>query len=136
MVVMWSTKTCYFNLLAHRVEPEPGFDKNIPEWPVSDIVAGSWISRLLWAGFCTFYIVFATRPWMFLLLPIHFFMGPIQGGIVDWCGHKCGYRNFEDTDDRSMNSLRFNFVAMGELFSEQPPQTPESAQFCGTQARS
>jgi stearoyl-CoA desaturase (Delta-9 desaturase) len=130
LAMMWSTKNYYFNLLERRVEPEPGFDKNIPEWRVFDTVAGSWIPRLLWAGLYTFYyIVFATQLWMFLLLPIHYLIGPIHGGIVNWCGHKYGYRNFEDTGDRSTNTLRFDFVTMGELFQNNHHKYPSRPDF-------
>jgi stearoyl-CoA desaturase (delta-9 desaturase) len=53
----------------------------------------------------------------YLLLPIHFMMGPIHGAIVNWCGHKYGYRNFDTTQhDKSRNTLIFDFVTMGELF--------------------
>ena len=52
---------------------------------------------------------------MYMLLPIHFFMGPVHGMIVNWCGHKYGYRNFA-SKDRSRNTLAFDFVTLGELF--------------------
>ena len=42
-------------------------------------------------------------------------MGPIHGAIVNWGGHKYGYRNF-DTNDRSRNALPFDVVTLGELF--------------------
>src|SRR5258706_8265538 len=72
--------------------------------------------RLLWGGsFVVFYFVFATSPWMYLLLPAHFLMGPIHGAIVNWCGHKYGYRNF-DSEDVSRNTLPFDFLTAGELF--------------------
>jgi stearoyl-CoA desaturase (delta-9 desaturase) len=32
---------------------------------------------------------------MFLLLPLHYVMGPIHGAIVNWCGHRYGYQNGE-----------------------------------------
>ena len=55
--------------------------------------------------------------WLFLLLPLHWMMGPVQGAIVNWCGHRYGYRNFETTrDDRSRNTLILDFVTLGELF--------------------
>ena len=52
---------------------------------------------------------------MFALLPIHYVMGPVHGAIVNWCGHKYGYRNFENGDD-SRNTLPFDFLTAGELF--------------------
>jgi stearoyl-CoA desaturase (delta-9 desaturase) len=42
-------------------------------------------------------------------------MGPVQGAIVNWCGHRYGYRNFTTRDD-SRNTLPIDFVTMGELF--------------------
>jgi len=42
-------------------------------------------------------------------------MGPVQGAIVNWCGHRYGYRNFA-TGDASRNSLPVDVLCMGELF--------------------
>jgi stearoyl-CoA desaturase (delta-9 desaturase) len=52
---------------------------------------------------------------MWLFLPVHFVMGPVHGAIVNWCGHRYGYRNFE-SDDVSRNTLAFDFLTLGELF--------------------
>lgn len=128
--MMWRTKDYYLDLLLKRVEPEKGFDKNIPEWPAFDKIANLWTPRFVWVGLYTlYYVQFATQPWMFLLLPIHYVMGPIHGGIVNWCGHKYGYRNFEDTGDLSRNTLRFDFLTMGELFQNNHHKYPSRANF-------
>ena len=72
--------------------------------------------RIVWiGGYTGFYAVFATQWWMWMLLPAHFVMGPIHGAIVNWCGHKYGYRNF-NSDDVSRNTLVFDFLTAGELF--------------------
>jgi stearoyl-CoA desaturase (delta-9 desaturase) len=71
---------------------------------------------------------FATHWWMFLLLPIHFFMGPIHGAAVNWCGHKYGYSNY-DNDDHSKNSLPLDFLMMGELFQNNHHKSPNDANF-------
>jgi stearoyl-CoA desaturase (delta-9 desaturase) len=42
-------------------------------------------------------------------------MGPIQGAIVNWFGHKVGYRNF-NLSDHSKNTLPLDFLLMGELY--------------------
>ena len=39
----------------------------------------------------------------------------MHGAIVNWCGHKYGYQNF-DNGDVSRNTLIFDFVTAGELF--------------------
>src|SRR5678815_4660501 len=76
----------------------------------------SWIGRIGWGAFYTlFYMHFATSWWMWLFLPMHYVMGPIHGAIVNWCGHRYGYRNFDNGDD-SKNTLVFDFVTLGELF--------------------
>ena len=62
-----------------------------------------------------FYFAFAPHWAWFILLPFHYLMGPIHGAIVNWCGHKYGYRNF-NSDDASKNTLIFDFVTAGELF--------------------
>ena len=80
-----------------------------------DKLSDMWIVRILFIAFyILFYIKFATVWWMYLLLPIHFFMGPIQGAVVNWVGHKYGYTNY-DNDDHSKNSLPVDIFLLGEL---------------------
>jgi stearoyl-CoA desaturase (delta-9 desaturase) len=67
------------------------------------------------AGYIAFYCCFAPSAWWFLLLPIHFLMGPVQGAIVNWCGHKYGYTNYNN-GDHSRNTTPWGIVLMGELF--------------------
>ncbi|MDI3291850.1 acyl-CoA desaturase [Polyangium sp. 15x6] len=114
--MMWGTKKRYHDL-AYRIEtPEPKFDGGYPEWELVDRIGGDWPGRLAWGtAYVVFYLVFATAWWQFLLLPAHFLMGVIHGAIVNWCGHRYGYRNFDSKDD-SRNTLPFDFVTMGELF--------------------
>ncbi len=128
--MMWKTKDYYLDLLMRRVEPEKGFDKNIPEWPAFDRVANLWTLRFAWAGLYTaYYILFASQPWMFLLLPVHYIMGPVHGGIVNWFGHKYGYRNFEDTGDESRNTIFVDFLTLGELFQNNHHKLPGRPNF-------
>ncbi|MGZ3459703.1 MAG: acyl-CoA desaturase, partial [Archangium sp.] len=115
--MMLHTKKRYDDYAYERAQPEPRFLGGYPEWQLVDRTLGqSWVMRLVWVGLYTaFYVTFATSPWQFLLLPIHFVMGPVHGAIVNWCGHKYGYRNFSNGDD-SRNTLPFDFLCMGELF--------------------
>ena len=114
--MMWVTKNIYHGFAHNEVEPEARFEGGMPVWPAIDRLGRSWIGRMAWvAGYTGVYLVFATHWWMFLLLPLHYVMGPIHGGIVNWCGHKYGYHNFEN-GDRSKNTLVFDFVTLGELF--------------------
>lgn len=128
--MMFRSKDIYLDYLMNRIEPEKGFDKNIPEWRIMDELGKWWTPRILWGIFYTlFYVAFATEWWMFLLLPVHFVMGPIHGAIVNWCGHKYGYVNHPDTHDLSRNALPFGFVTLGELFQNNHHKYPSRANF-------
>ena len=79
-------------------------------------VADSFFTRgvfvLLYIGL---YLAFTDSYWYLLLVPLHTFLGPLHGAIVNWCGHKYGYRNYE-LKDNSKNTLVFDFLMMGELY--------------------
>lgn len=115
LTMMWATKHRYDDYAYRRVAPEPRFEKDVPDWPALDRFSQNWFARIGWlAAYTAFYATFAHGFW-WALLPAHFVMGPIHGAIVNWCGHRYGYRNF-DSDDVSRNTLIFDFVTMGELF--------------------
>jgi stearoyl-CoA desaturase (delta-9 desaturase) len=117
LTMMWSTKKTYHDFAHGLIKPEAKFDGGIPEWPALDALGRSWIARFGWGiAYVLFYVKFATAPWMFALLPIHFVMGPVHGAIVNWCGHRYGYRNFDNSGDDSKNTLIFDFLTLGELF--------------------
>lgn len=114
--MMWKTKKSYDDFAYGRTTPDARFDYATPSWPLLDKMGQSWLLRLTWVALYTlFYARFATQPWMWALLPFHFVMGPVHGAIVNWCGHRYGYRNYE-THDVSRNSLFIDFVTWGELF--------------------
>lgn len=114
--MMLYTRKIYNGVLNRTTTIEEKFDRNFPEYKRVDKIADSWTVRLLFvAGYIVFYAFFATAWWQYLLLPIHFLMGPIHGAIVNWAGHKYGYRNFKD-GDKSRNTLALDFLMMGELF--------------------
>ncbi len=114
--MMAATKIRYDDYAHDRKDPEPRFDGGYPEWPIVNKLGRSWVTRILFGtAYTVFYIQFATEAWMFALLPIHFLMGPIHGAIVNWCGHKYGYRNFA-SEDVSRNTLVVDFLTGGELF--------------------
>jgi stearoyl-CoA desaturase (delta-9 desaturase) len=127
--MMIATKNMYMNYLHFKIEPEPAFRGNYPEWPLVDRIGDSWIWRIACGLFYIgFYIAFAQYWWMYLLLPIHFLMGPLHGAIVNWCGHKYGYSN-HDNEDHSKNSLPWDFLLMGELFQNNHHKKPNSPNF-------
>lgn len=114
--MMWKTKKRYHALVERRVQPEPRFDGGSPEWPWLDRFGDRFPVRFGFGALYTLvYIAYAPHWAFFLLLPFHYLMGPVHGAIVNYCGHKYGYRNFA-TPDRSRNTLPFDFVTLGELF--------------------
>jgi stearoyl-CoA desaturase (delta-9 desaturase) len=116
MNMMWKTKKIYNDILYNRVKVEDEFSKNVPYWGLVERLGDNWMSRIAWGTiYVIFYIKFATAWWMFLLLPIHFLMGPIHGAIINWFAHKFGYTNFK-VNDTSKNFLPVDFLMMGESY--------------------
>lgn len=114
--MMWTTALRYGAHFERRSSPEPRFLGSYPDWPWLDRIGSTWVVRLAWGTlYAGAYLGLATAWWQFLLLPIHWLMGPIHGAIVNWCGHRYGYRNF-DTTDQSRNFIPFDFLILGELF--------------------
>ncbi len=127
--MMLNTKRIYADYIFKRVKPENRFVGNYPVWSTVDRIGDSWPWRILMgAAYTTFYIFFATHWWMFLLLPIHYLMGPIQGALVNWCGHKYGYSNFNN-GDKSKNTTPWGVVMLGELFQNNHHKFPNSPKF-------
>lgn len=115
--MMWSTARIFRAFNRGEKLPEQQFTSEyLPVWSKLDRIGHNIITRLLFGlGYIAFYIYFAPSVWWFLLLPLHFLMGPVQGAIVNWCGHKYGYSNY-DNGDHSKNSTPFGILLMGELF--------------------
>lgn len=112
--MMWKTKNVYNDILYDRFPLEEKFKVNIPNWRVMEYLGDKWWIRIAWGTiYVLFYLQFATQWWMFLLLPIHFLMGPIHGAIINWFAHKIGYINFK-VKDTAKNLLPFDFLMMGE----------------------
>lgn len=127
--MMMRTLHVYEGLKSRRVQPEARFDGGYPEWKLLDETLCNWPVSVAWGTLYTlFYIAFAPH-WAFVLLaPIHWFLGPIHGAIVNWFGHKLGYRNY-DSDDNSKNTLVFDVLTMGELFQNNHHKWGQSPNF-------
>ena len=75
------TKDIYLNYAKHNIEPEKPFRGNYPEWKTLDKISDMWVVRVLFGVLYTlFYVKFATSPWQYALLPLHFFYGAFA-----WC---------------------------------------------------
>ncbi len=127
--MMWRTKLLYADICHRRFDVEPRFEGGYPEWKLLDTTLSSYPASVAWGTlYAVYYIAFATHWWMFLLLPIHWVMGPVHGAIVNWCGHKLGYRNYT-SDDNSKNTLLFDVLTMGELFQNNHHKWGQSPNF-------
>jgi stearoyl-CoA desaturase (delta-9 desaturase) len=114
--MMWKTKNIYNDILNKRINIEDKYYKGVPYWGFIERIGDQWISRVVWGTlYVLFYIQFATHWWMYLLLPIHFLMGPVHGVVINWFAHKYGYINFQ-VNDTAKNLLPFDFLMMGESY--------------------
>jgi len=115
--MMWHTHKIFQGFHSGKNLPAPEFTAEyIPKWDKLDRFGDHLLTRTFFAlTYTTIYIFFAPSLWWFLLLPVHFFMGPVQGAIVNWFGHKFGYANYKN-GDRSKNTTPWGFILMGELF--------------------
>lgn len=131
LTMMWKTKSIYNNVLNYRSDHDIRFNGNIPSWNFMERLGSSPFSRIGWGTLYTiFYIAFvpASDWYLYLLLPIHFLMGPIHGAIVNWSGHKWGYQNFNN-NDKSTNSLPLDLLMSGELFQNNHHKLPMRPNF-------
>jgi stearoyl-CoA desaturase (delta-9 desaturase) len=127
--MMWQTRLVYAGLVKRTITPSPEFVANAPEWESLDRFGDSMYIRIMWAMlYFWFYYRFASSPWMFALLPVHFLIGVLHGAIVNWCGHRYGYRTFS-TRDRSRNTLPIDFLMMGELYQNNHHKFPNRLHF-------
>ena len=100
-----------------------------PKWIFLDRLADSWFTRITWILIYTALYLHFSNLWLALIcVPIHSLMGPIHGAIVNWCGHKYGYRNF-DLGDKSKNTLFLDFLMMGELYQNNHHHHPQKLNF-------
>ena len=105
-------------------------DKDLPRWPLLEKIGDSYFTRISFAiGYISIYTLFSPSLWLFLLIPIHILMGPIHGFIVNWFGHRLGYRNFKKLHDNSRNTLFIDILMMGELYQNNHHKRPNKTNF-------
>jgi stearoyl-CoA desaturase (delta-9 desaturase) len=127
--MMWRTKVQYEAIRMRRVAVDPRFEGGYPEWKLFDQTLANWPVSIAWGALYTlFYLVFAPHWWLVALAPVHWFLGPVHGAIVNWFGHKVGYRNY-DSDDHSKNTLVLDVLTMGELFQNNHHKWGQSPNF-------
>lgn len=127
--MMWRARQMTVSIYKGRLDIEPRFLKNLPDWPAIDKIAHSTWSRLGWiAVYILFYIQYAPSAWWFLLLPVHILMVPIQGVIINWFAHKYGSVNFK-MKNTSTNLFRLDVIMMGEAYHNNHHKNPSATNF-------
>jgi stearoyl-CoA desaturase (delta-9 desaturase) len=127
--MMYRTKRIYHSIAYFETTPEARFEGQVVQSRFLEWMGKSWPMRIVWgAGFAAFYYFFATAAWQWALLPGHWIMGAVHGAIVNWGGHRYGYRNF-DLDDASRNTLPIDVLTGGELFQNNHHKYPMSPNF-------
>lgn len=103
---------------------------DVPRWPTLERIAESLVTRIFFVIFYIgIYVLYSPSPWFYSLIPLHIFMGPIHGFIVNWFGHRVGYRNFNQQPDNSKNTLPVDIVMMGELYQNNHHKAPNKRNF-------
>jgi stearoyl-CoA desaturase (Delta-9 desaturase) len=124
--MMENTRKMYTACYWDNIEVEKRFKKDVPDWPWFDAWADSRWMKVAWIAFYIgFYFVFATSPWLFLLLPVTILMNPVHAVIVNWYGHKIGYRNYE-LKNTSTNLYPMDIFFIGEAYHNDHHRNPSS----------
>lgn len=127
--MMWRTATTYTAIFKGHMKVDKKYLKHLPDWKKFDAFGHTWASRLGWsAAYILFYVFFATQWWMYLILPIHFIMGPFHGVIINWFAHKVGYKNYK-MENTSTNLINVDIVMWGESLHNNHHKHPSSANF-------
>jgi stearoyl-CoA desaturase (delta-9 desaturase) len=127
--MMWRTRGFYQEIHHNRMEIEPRFTKNLPEWTKFDRFANGAFSRLLWVAlYVTLFIFFAHSAWLYLLLPVVISMGAFHGAVINWFAHKYGYINFR-LKNTSMNLFFIDIFMLGESYHNNHHKYPSAINF-------
>jgi stearoyl-CoA desaturase (delta-9 desaturase) len=131
--MMMHTKEIYQGFVNGKLTAASKFCHDLPQWTKFDKFADHIITRVSWGVLYSLVYLFVILYfdcsffWL-LLLPIHYLMGPVQGAIVNWCGHKYGYQNYNN-GDKSQNTSPVGLFLMGELFQNNHHKFPTSINF-------
>jgi stearoyl-CoA desaturase (delta-9 desaturase) len=127
--MMWRTRRVYLDIVGGSADVEDRFLKGLPEWPAFDRWAGSPWSRLMWVGiYITIFAIWATSPWLWLLLPVVIAMGAVHGAIINWFAHKYGYHNFS-VKNTSRNLFNLDVFMLGESYHNNHHKRPSAINF-------
>ncbi|HYC29416.1 MAG TPA: fatty acid desaturase, partial [Chitinophagaceae bacterium] len=127
--MMLRTRRYYNDIVYNRMEVDPRFTKNLPDWPAFDKWANSTASRILWGiAYIAFFVAFATSSWLYILLPVVLTMGAFHGALINWFAHKYGYINFK-LKNTSRNLLFIDILMLGESYHNNHHKRPSAVNF-------
>jgi stearoyl-CoA desaturase (Delta-9 desaturase) len=127
--MMLRTRNIYSSIYKGNCEVEERFTYNLPDWPVFDKWAHSWVSRLGWTiVYITLFTLLAPSLWLLLLLPIVLTMGAFHGAIINWFAHKYGYTNFS-MKNTSQNLFSVDIFMLGESYHNNHHKHPSAVNF-------
>lgn len=127
--MMKNTLFVYLDIYSGKTKVDEKFEGGYPVWPAFDRWADRPAVRLFWIVlYVLFYLRFSTAWWQYLFVPLHVFMGPVHGAIVNWCGHRYGYANF-DNRDGSKNTFFADLLTMGELMQNNHHHATQQVNF-------
>jgi stearoyl-CoA desaturase (delta-9 desaturase) len=94
-----------------------------------DALGRSRWNILIWLFiYAGLYFVAKVPLYLFPFIVFHMLMGPMQGAIVNWFGHKYGYRNYQ-LHDNSKNVLFIDLLLAGELYQNNHHQHAKKLHF-------
>jgi stearoyl-CoA desaturase (delta-9 desaturase) len=127
--MMWRTRNFYCEIVKNKMDVDPKFTKNLPEWDKFDRWANSGASRLLWVGiYLTFFILCGASPWLYLLFPVIVSMGAFHGAVINWFAHKYGYKNYI-LKNTSENLFSIDILMLGESYHNNHHKYPSALNF-------
>ena len=129
VAMMVSTARVYMEFKGGKRRSSSPYIEGLPTWGIVDRLGNNHFVRLMFClAYTAVYVAFAPSLWWYLLLPIHFLMGPIHGAFVNWCGHKYGYRNYA-INDQSRNTFIWDLLFVGETFQNNHHKYPNRLNF-------
>lgn len=112
--MMMDTRVKYLAISRGKVEVDPKFTKQLPEWHAFDKIAEHILVRAAWAIlYIVLFALLATAWWQWLFLPFIIVMSPFHGAIINWFAHKIGYINHK-MKDTSRNLWPWDLLMWGE----------------------
>lgn len=130
--MMWKTKIIFVEIRSGASAIAKMYsERYFPVWKSLQSFANSTLSIVVMAIIYTYvFSLIVPYTWCWIFLPIMLLNGPVQGAIVNWCGHMYGKRNY-NLNDNSKNTP-FAPLMLGELYQNNHHKFPDDPKFSKT----